>query len=355
MRVLLAGGGSGGSAAPVIAVAEALRHTRPDTEFLYVGTPRGPERALAADAGLPYVAVRAGRLRRFATWRNLTDPVLVGVGFLQATAIAAKYRPHVAFGAGGFATVAPLVAARLSGARVLLHQQDVHPSLANRMLAPLASGITVAFEAGGRAFPGKKPVVVGNPVRPSILTGSSAEARRLFDLQEGCPVLLVTGGGTGALGLNRIVHEAASDLVEDCQIIHLTGVGRAIGGWTHPRYHTYEFIAEGMKHVLALADVVVSRAGMSALAELAALGKAAVLVPMPASHQEANAAAFANAGAAIVLDQRHLSPARLTATVRSLLTDAGRRRAMGAAAAQALPRGAAETIARELERLGPAT
>ncbi len=107
-----------------------------------------------------------------------------------------------------------------------------------------------------------------------------------------------------------------------------------------------------MKHALTAADVVVSRAGMSALAELAALGKAAILVPMPDSHQEANAAAFARSGGAIVLDERRLSPALFTATVRSLLGDAERRRAMGAAAAQTLPAGAAEAIARELTRLG---
>ncbi len=351
MRVLLAGGGSGGSAAPVLAVAEALRLADPDVELLYVGTRDGPEQILAKDAGIRYVAVRAGRLRRYASWRNLTDPILVGIGFLQAIGIAARFRPDVAFGAGGFATVAPLLAARLMGARVLVHQQDVHPSLANRMLAPITSRATIAFEAGAPAFPGKKPLVVGNPVRPSVLSGSAEEARALFGLEAGVPVLLVTGGGTGALRLNQIVHEAASDLVQDCEIIHLTGTGKAVGGWSHPRYRSYEFIAEGMKHALAAADAVVSRAGMSALAELAALRKAIVLVPMPGSHQEANAAAFARVGGAITLDEGSLSPSLLTETVQSLLQDAGRRQAMGEAAGRVLPPGAAEAIAMEVERL----
>jgi UDP-N-acetylglucosamine--N-acetylmuramyl-(pentapeptide) pyrophosphoryl-undecaprenol N-acetylglucosamine transferase len=353
MRVLLAGGGSGGSAAPVIAVAEALRGAQSDARFLYVGTTGGPERALAQDASVPYAAVRAGRLRRYASWRNLTDPFLVGVGFLEALRLAARFRPQVAFAAGGFATVPPLLAARCAGARIVVHQQDVQPSLANRMLAPFASRITVAFEAAARAFPGRHPVVVGNPVRPSLFAGSRAEAERLFGLEPGRPVLLVTGGGTGALGLNQIVHQAAPDLVADCEIIHLTGTGKAIGGWAHPGYHAYDFISEGMKHALAAADVVVSRGGMSALAELAALGKASIVVPMPGSHQEANAAAFARAGAAVVAHERTLSPPQLVEMVRSLLSDAQRRQEMGTAARRVLPGDAADALARELAAMVP--
>jgi UDP-N-acetylglucosamine--N-acetylmuramyl-(pentapeptide) pyrophosphoryl-undecaprenol N-acetylglucosamine transferase len=351
MRVLLAGGGSGGSAAPVIAVAEALAEMQRDVRFLYVGTQGGPERALASDAGIQYAAVRAGRYRRYTTWRNLTDPLLVGVGTLQSLQLAARFRPHVAFAAGGFAAVPPLLAARLTGARIVVHQQDVVPSLANRMLAPFASRITMAFAVTARSFPGKRPLVVGNPVRPSVLTGSFAEAQRLFGIQEGRPVLLVTGGGTGALGLSRIVHEASPALVADCEIIHLTGSGKALGGWSHSRYHPYEFLSGGMKHALAAADLVVSRAGMSALAEIAALGKASVVVPMPASHQVANAAAFARAGAAIVMDERSLSPSLFVETVRSLLHDMDRRQGMGNAARRVLPADAAATIASVLDRV----
>jgi UDP-N-acetylglucosamine--N-acetylmuramyl-(pentapeptide) pyrophosphoryl-undecaprenol N-acetylglucosamine transferase len=190
--------------------------------------------------------------------------------------------------------------------------------------------------------------VVGNPVRPSVLTGSREEAQRLFGLEDGLPVLLVTGGGTGALGLNQIVHEAAPELVNSCQIIHLTGAGKAIGGWAHPRYHVYEFISDEMKHALAVADVVVSRSGMSALAEIGALGKASIIVPMPASHQEANAAAFASSGAAITFDERRLTPDTLRKTVKELLADSRGRRELGTAAQQMLPVDAADALVREI-------
>lgn len=351
MRVLLAGGGSGGSAAPVVAVAEALMAARDDVALLYVGTTRGPERALAREAGIPYAAIRTGRLRRYATWRNLTDPLLVGIGFAQALGLAARFRPEVAFGAGGFATVPPLLAARAMGAGVIVHQQDAVPSLANLMLAPIASRVTLAFAKTARCFPRAAPMVVGNPVRPSMLTGSYAEAQRVFGLEDGWPVVLVTGGGTGAVRLNRIVQEAGPALVRDAEVIHLTGAGRAVGSWTHPRYHAYEFLTGGMKHALAAADVVVSRAGMSALAEVAALGKPAVLVPMPNSHQEKNAALFAETGAAIVLDERRIGPSDLVEVIRSLLADSAQRRAMGSAAQRVLPLGAAEALCWEIQAL----
>jgi UDP-N-acetylglucosamine--N-acetylmuramyl-(pentapeptide) pyrophosphoryl-undecaprenol N-acetylglucosamine transferase len=151
------------------------------------------------------------------------------------------------------------------------------------------------------------------------------------------------------------VLEAAPALAPVCEIIHLTGTGKAIGGWSHPHYHAHEFISDGMKHALAAADVIVSRAGMSALAEIAALGKAAIVVPMSDSHQERNASAFARAGAAIVLEERGLSPPALVDAVRSLLEDADRRRAMGSAAQRVLPLGAAAAVARELAALVPSS
>ena len=344
LRVLLAGGGSGGSAAPVVAVAEAIARRWPDAECLYIGTTSGPERALVKAAGLHYESVRTGRLRRYPTWRNLTDPGLVLVGMGQAGVIASRFRPDVAFGAGGFATVPPLLAARLLGVPVAIHQQDVLPSLANRMLAPFAAQLTVAVPDTRLRFRRRTAGVVGNPVRASILQGDAARAREQFGLSPDLPVVLVTGGGTGALRLNQLAVEAAHDLVYECQLVHLTGVGRSPVSWSHVNYRQFEFLAEPMADALAVADVVVTRAGMSALSEVAALKKAAIVVPMANSHQEANAAVFARHGAGIVRREEDLSGHGLAEEVRSLLADPSRRAALGAAAALLLPPDAADAI-----------
>lgn len=348
MRVLLAGGGSGGSAAPVIAVAEALAKERSDAEFLYMGTASGPEAALVREAGLPYVAVCTGRFRRYLTWRNLTDPFLVIVGIAQAFGIVKRFRPDVAFGAGGFATVPPLLAARLNRVPIGIHQQDLVPGLANRMLAPFATQVTVAFSDTLRAMRGPTAAVVGNPVRSSVFAGTADRARERFGLHDLLPVVLITGGGTGAVRLNEIGTDAARILRDECQIIHLTGAGRAVGSWAHPNYHPYEFLAAEMADALAAADVVVTRAGMSSLAEVAALQKAAIIIPMPGSHQEANAAAFQRRRGGMVVDQNGLTAEALAASIRSLLAAPQDRAALGAAAAQVLTTNAADTIARDL-------
>lgn len=345
MRVLLSGGGSGGSAAPVIAVGEALRRQRNDVEILYVGTAAGPEAALARLAGFRYVGIRAGRLRRFAAWRNLIDPGLVGLGFTQAIRLVRQFRPHVAFGAGGFATVPPLLAARLLGVPIAVHQQDVLPSLANRMIAPFASRVTVALDETRTRPRWADARVVGNPVRASIYEGRPDRALSTFGLAPGLPSLLVTGGGTGALRLNQIAVEAVGEIIDRCQVIHLTGARRTVAPFNHARYRQYEFLTREMPDALALADVVVTRAGMSSLSEIAALHKAAIVVPMPASHQGANASVYRKRGAGVVLDEPTLSPGRLADEVSALLRDQERRHSFGDAAAALLPPTAAGTVA----------
>jgi UDP-N-acetylglucosamine--N-acetylmuramyl-(pentapeptide) pyrophosphoryl-undecaprenol N-acetylglucosamine transferase len=336
----------------VIAVAERLRDLRPDVELLYVGTRSGPERSLVAAAGIPFAAAVSGRLRRYVTWRNAVDPWLVLFGVAQAASIIRRFRPAVAFGAGGFATVPPLLAARLAGARVAIHQQDVIPSLANRMLAPFATRIFTAFEASGRALRRSAVAGVGNPVRRAVLGADAGRGRALLGLETSVPAVLAMGGGTGALGLNRLVAEAASDVVEVASVVHLTGAAKAVVGPRNPRYRQIDFLAEDFPHVLAAADVVISRAGMSSLAEMAALRKSAVVVPMPGSHQEANAAVLLRAQAAVVKDERSLSGGTLRADVRSLLVDNRRRQALSERIGRVLPGDAAERIAGELLALG---
>lgn len=346
MRVLLAGGGSGGSATPILAVARELRARVPDIRLLYIGTHGGPEGMLAAEEGIPYVGVPAGKLRRYWDTQNVTDLFKIAGGVGQSLRQVRAFRPDVACGAGGFASVPPLAAAGLLRVPVLIHQQDVVPGLANRLLVPFAQRITVSLPSSLRAFPAGRTVLRGNPVRRRILEGSASEGFRLLGLDPTVPLVLVTGGGTGALGLNRIVAEAAPRLVQRCQVLHLTGVGRGVPvPDLGPRYHQREFLVSEMPHALAAASVVVTRAGMGTLSELSLLGKPTIIVPMPGTHQDANARAFVQAGAAIMLDQRTLSATELTATVRDVLQNESLQRTLSAAIRTVMPEGAAAGIA----------
>lgn len=355
MRVLLAGGGSGGSSAPVLAVAQELRRRKP-CEFLYVGTATGPERELVASLGIPFRSVRTGKLRRYWSAQNLLDLFRIPMGLAESLAIARAFRPDVAFAAGGFAAVPPLLAARLLGKPAVIHQQDVLPGLANRILAPFAARVTVTFPPSLGHFPRSKSCLTGNPVRREILEGDPQEARRIFGLSDRLPVLLVTGGGTGALGLNRLVAEAAASLVECCQVIHITGRGKGVETPDlGPAYRQVEFLTSEMAHVLAIADLVISRAGLSTLTELAALGKPSLLIPMPHSHQGANAMAFADGGAALVFQEEGLTPKRLAEEIRALLQDERRLAELGERARSLMPAGAEARIADVIEKVARGT
>jgi UDP-N-acetylglucosamine--N-acetylmuramyl-(pentapeptide) pyrophosphoryl-undecaprenol N-acetylglucosamine transferase len=346
LRVLLAGGGSGGSATPVLAVAQALRRHTASIEFLYVGTRDGPEASLAAAQGIPFAGVASGKLRRYWDARNISDPFRVVLGTLQSYALVRRFRPRIAFAAGGFGAVPPMVAARLGGAYTLIHQQDVEPGLANRLLVPWARQITVSLESSKAHFPRNRTTVTGNPVRDEIL---QADPRRGFNqmaLDPDVPLVVVTGGGTGALGLNRLVAAAAPRLVDHVQIVHLTGRGRGVPPATpSSRYRSIEFLVDEMPHLLAAASVVVSRAGMGTLTELAVLAKPSLIVPLPDSHQWANARAFARLGAIEVADQDALTPDRLADRILGLLADAPRREQLGRTLAASMPRDAADRIA----------
>jgi UDP-N-acetylglucosamine--N-acetylmuramyl-(pentapeptide) pyrophosphoryl-undecaprenol N-acetylglucosamine transferase len=163
------------------------------------------------------------------------------------------------------------------------------------------------------------------------------------------PLVVVTGGGTGALGLNQLVAAAAPRLIEACQIVHLTGRGRGVPAQTDsPRYRALEFLVSEMPHLLAAATLVISRAGMGTLTELAALARPTLVVPLPGSHQWANAAAFAAADAIEVADQATLTPEALAHRALTLLADPARRKHLGASLAASMPRDAAQRIAAEL-------
>ncbi|MGE3913521.1 MAG: glycosyltransferase [Chloroflexota bacterium] len=353
MRVLLAGGGSGGSATPILAVASELRQRQPDIELLYIGTRDGPEGVLAAEEGIPYVGVAAGKLRRYWDTQNVTDLGRIVQGVGQSLGQVRRFRPHVACGAGGFASVPPLVAAAVCRVPVLVHQQDVIPGLANRLLVPFATRFTVALPDTVAAFPAARTSLRGNPVRQRVLDGDAARAFETFGLDPAAPLVLVTGGGTGALGLNKIVAEAAPALVTFCQVLHLTGRGRGVAtADLGPRYQQHELLVSEMPDALAAATLVVTRAGMGTLTELSALAKPSIVIPMPGTHQEANARTFGQVGAALVLDQRALTPDALVATIRSVLDDEAHRQRLGAAIHRLMPGDAAARIAEDVVALG---
>lgn len=344
--IIFAGGGSLGPVTPLLAVAENLQR-QGNHSLAFIGTVQGPEEKLAAEAGLPFYSVESGKFRRYFDVRNLTDPLKTFRGFKEAFDLLSRLRPRVVVSAGAYVAVPIVWAARMRRIPVVIHQQDVHVGLANRLMRPFAKHIFVALEESLSDFPRKKTEWIGNPVRKSLLQGDFEHAKKLFSLDTALPTVLVIGGGTGSLSLNRVLDQSLPVLLKYCNVIHSAGKGRNLfqdphlqekheGGDVlasdgaeqslYSRYHAMELLTDEMKHAYAASDLVVCRAGMGTLTELAALSKPALVIPLPDTHQEENAAYFARRDAVMTLSQKQLTPELLVSHIRALLENDAKRK-----------------------------
>jgi len=322
--VVFAGGGTIGPVTPLLAVAAELRREHSDWRLMWIGTRTGPERELVEKANITFRAVASGKLRRYFSGRNFLAPFMVAAGLVQAWVLFGKVKPSAVVSAGGFVAAPVIWAAWLRRVPVHIHQQDIRPTLTNVITAPFAASASVAFEKSLADFHKLKPVLTGNPVRPAVLSGSRDKAREIFGLEQGVPTVLAVGGGTGAAGLNILVTGSLPVLTEHCQVIHVTGRGKKTTAADSKRYHQHEMLVEEFPHALAAADLVVTRAGIGSLSELAALGKASVMVPMPRSHQVENARYFADRSAGLFLSEAETFSKQFGDLVVGLLSDSER-------------------------------
>jgi len=343
MNIFLSGGGTIGSVSPLLAIYQHIAARNSEVKFVWVGTRNGPEQKIVASYNLEFEPIFAGKLRRYASLANLIDPIFILFGFFQSLLLIARYRPAIILSAGGFVSVPLVFAGWLLRVPALIHQQDVEPGLANKLMAPFAKIIPVTFSESKPAFPAKKTRVTGNPVRADILTGDRQEAIGYFSLEPDIPTVLVIGGGTGATTVNKLVVDSLDELVIFCQVIHLTG-GRMDQIVTHRRYHGFEFLTDELKHAYAAADLVVSRAGMSALTELAMLGKPTIVIPISESHQESNASAFLKNNAVVLMREQKLTASQFAQAIEGLLGDPATLRNLSRNIRSVLPTDATERI-----------
>ncbi|MBI4652692.1 undecaprenyldiphospho-muramoylpentapeptide beta-N-acetylglucosaminyltransferase [Candidatus Kuenenbacteria bacterium] len=309
MKILLIGGGTMGSVSPLLAIAEEIKKQN-DIEFLWLGTKKGPEKKVIENYKIPFKTIFSGKLRRYFSWQNFIDLFFIKIGLFQSFFILLKFRPNVILSAGSFVGAPVIWAGWLLRIPCLIHQLDLRPTLANKLTSPFVKKITVTFEKSLKDFSKKKTIWTGNPIRRELKIINYKleikEAKEFFGLEENLPTLLVIGGGTGALELNKIIVQAIPQLIEFFQIIHLTG-GRIENNLIiEKRYHSYEFLTKEMKYAYTVADLIISRAGIGTLTELCYFKKPSILIPMPKTHQEENANFFKNNQVVVVLDQNEL-------------------------------------------------
>ena len=305
------------------------------------------EERLARAAGLDFAAISAGRFRRLhgaSTWRkvfdlstiipNFFDLFRFLVGIIQSLNILRRFKPDVVFAKSGFVGLPVGLAAKLMGVPFIIHESDLEPGLANRIMGRWAAAIGVGFPAEHYKHwvtPGEKSFT-GNPVRPELLKPHRLEGIKHFGFDEAVPVVLITGGSQGAVALNQAVLQCLPELLKISQVIHLTGEYdidhvrfelRNTGILDNSRYVVRPFLTTEMGLALAAADVVVARAGANTIAELAILSKPAILVPNGnlAGHQVANARLLGRADAVRVIYDDKLKGRLLLAELSRLIED----------------------------------
>src|SRR5258706_6376093 len=339
MRVLVSGGGTGGHIYPALAVAMQLREEY-QAEILFLGSDDGLETEIVPAAGFRLATIKAGKLRRYISWETITGVMGVQVGMIEAINLVSQFRPGVSFTSGGYVAVPAGLAARFDRVPLLMHHQDVPPNLSNRLIAPLATRISVAFADSLAYFPARKTLQLGNPVRQEMLdmrSVSPQEARRKLELEADLPLLLVTGGSQGARHVNQVVCRALPELLTHCQVLQISGKylyeeTRELSGQTMThlpedikrRYRLVPYLNAEMPAAIQAAELVLCRSGAATLSELAVLGKTSLLVPLPpaigSSPQEANAERFGGGAAAQVIRDADLEPEVLVKRVISILS-----------------------------------
>jgi UDP-N-acetylglucosamine--N-acetylmuramyl-(pentapeptide) pyrophosphoryl-undecaprenol N-acetylglucosamine transferase len=358
--VAFTGGGTAGHVFPALAVAEEMAR-RWQGRIVWIGSRSGPEGRLVAEAGIPFRAVPAGKLRRYFSLRNVVDVFRIMAGIAASLKVLARERPALVFSKGGFVSVPPVVAARLLRIPSFTHESDLDPGLATRINARFCERVLVSHPETAAFFPAAsrdRIAVTGNPVRSAIRVADPAEGRRLAGCARSQPLVLVVGGSLGSAALNALVTPIAPALVRDgVRVVHQVGGNGSAGPSPLPGasgYSTHAFLGPELPHLMAAADLVVSRAGAGIIAELAALGRPSVLVPLPTGgsrgDQLRNAELARVRGAAVVLPEESATPEQLLALVRALLADLPRRQAMSRAARELSFGDPAATIAEMIVR-----
>ena len=295
IRVLFTGGGSGGPTIPLLALAEEISQQRTDSHFLFLGSINGPERKMVEQTDIPFVSIPSGKLRRYWSWQNFIDPLLILGGGIMGLVLLIIFRPQVIVSAGSFVSVPVAYAAWILRIPHVILQMDVRPGLANRLMAPASKALVAYFEQTVNQFPSiPLKLLIGPVVRKEFFSANVKLANERFGLNSEIPLILITGGGQGAVGLNRAILPLLKHLLNNFQVVHLTGSGSAnnfkkeTADFSHPHYHPLEIVHEGMGDLLAKSEIVLTRAGMGILGELAVLQKDTVLIPLPGTHQEDN-------------------------------------------------------------------
>lgn len=320
-RIILTGGGTAGHVTPNIALLPGLKELGYDIH--YIGSYNGIEKKLIEQFGIPYHGISSGKLRRYFSMQNFTDPFRVLKGFGEAKKLIKSLKPDVIFSKGGFVSVPVVIAGKQCHVPTIIHESDMTPGLANRLAIPSATKVCCNFPETLNHLPKEKAVLTGSPIRQELLTGDRADALKFCGLTADKPVILIIGGSLGSVIVNNAVRKILPELLKNFQVIHLCGKDKIDTSLKDLKgYVQFEYIQDELKDLFALADIVISRAGANAICELLALHKPNLLIPLSANasrgDQILNARSFERQGYSIVLEEEELNDSTLLDAINKL-------------------------------------
>ena len=307
--IVLTGGGTAGHVTPNLALIPSLKANGWDIQ--YIGSFQGIEKNLVEKENIPYHAISSGKLRRYLSVENLKDPFKVIKGYFEAYKILKKLKPKVVFSKGGFVTVPVVLAASHLKIPVIIHESDMTPGLANKIAMRSAKTICVNFEETLK-YVGNKGVYTGSPIRKPLFEGNKTTGNKLCGFNEVKPTLLMMGGSLGAKKINAVLREALPVLTKEFNIVHICGKNNVDEALLKVEgYKQFEYVGEELPHLFAMTDVMLSRAGANALAEIVALNIPSLLIPLSAAasreDQILNAEAMKKKGYCEVLVEEELN------------------------------------------------
>ncbi len=332
-----------------------------DWQLMYIGSRQGMEVKIMPETGIRTAFIPSGKFRRYLSWRNLLSPFELLAGIWQAIRLIRSFRPQVLFSTGGHVSVPVVLAARWCRIPIVIHEQTLVPGLANRLAARYARRILLSYPQTVSHFERGKCVVTGNPVRTLILSGSREKGRQLLELTERLPVVLVMGGAQGAHFLNMQVIGQLSAWLDVCQLILITGdnadhaaaqeAKKQLTPEERSRFRLFSYVTGELGDLYAASDLVIARAGAGTIAELIALAKPSLLVPLPLSakqEQQRNAELLERNGGACVFYEAADQEQDLLSVSRLLISDREKIEAMALALRSLQQEGAVEKIMHEI-------
>lgn len=323
-KVMFTGGGSAGHVTVNLALMPQFLQEGWSVD--YIGSAGGIERELVGKVrGVDYFPISTGKLRRYLDIQNVKDPFKIAKGVWQAYLLIRKRKPQVLFSKGGFVSVPVVIGAWLNKVPVIIHESDITPGLANRISIPMASAVCTTFPETAEQMSKDKTHYVGAVIRKELQQGNAYRGRSYCGFEPGKPVLLIMGGSLGARKINESVRAALPVLTARFQIVHLCGKGQVDSSFNVPGYRQYEYINEQLPDVLAMSDMVISRAGSNSIFEFLALHKPMLLVPLTRQQsrgdQILNARSFEKSGYCRVLEEEGLDAASLVHEVSEVYSN----------------------------------